>query len=179
MKAAWARSSCRSLLQWPRMAAVAMSLFAVAGCATHVAGSSAINSIFDEATRRGISYYEGNAEQRIEALLLRDFPDGATTDEFVDHVTVAGGECLQDAILKPEADVVIDVCTYESHNYGVLGFTGALVYLEILNKWVIFVRSKGGVILSIEPSVKLYLTHLEESEYIERLDAQNAAELSQ
>ncbi len=168
MNAATVGSTCRSPFDGLRRLAAASAFLVGAGCALDVGESSAINSIFDEATRRPISYWVEDSQLRMAPLLERNFPAGTATSDFVDYVIGAGGECTQDVDSKPTDDAETYVCTHESYSYGIIGIYGVVMaYHEIANRWTIFIRSLDGIISSVEPSIKIKVTNLHESSYIE------------
>ncbi len=179
MNPATVGSTCRSLFDGLRRLAAASALLVGAGCAPYVDGSSAINSIFDDATRLPTTYLDSDSEWRLELLLERDFPAGTATAKLVDYVIGAGGECMENGISDSAEDVEIHVCTHESFSYGLFGISNAVAYYEVFNKWILFMRSIDESISHIDARIQVEVNRLEESEYEERLESQNASESSQ
>ena len=176
MKIAWAVASCRNLFQGSRRHVVAVALLTVAGCISFIGQSTGVHNIFHEATRRPIPFWEEESRLRMEQILDRDLPVGTAAANFVDYVTGVGGECLYEGAAESVQYADTYLCTYESYSYSELRKIGIEVLDEYFYQWLITVLSKDGVVLSYNTNVNISITRLERSEYIERLDAQIAAE---
>ncbi len=169
-------SAVRRLSNGLRRTAVLGALLTVAGCISFIGQSTGVHNIFHDATRRPIPFWEEESQLRMEQILARDFPTGTAAAEFVDHVIGAGGECLDEGAVESVQYADTYVCTYESYSYSELRKIGIEVLDEYFYQWLITVLSKDGVVLSYNTNVNISITRLERSEYIERLDAQIAAE---